>query len=505
MPDFRRARVAFVVAAILVFSGAAGLALAGSGWGGSPRWFGPDTPLGVTRVRPGLSHLASSLGLLCLVLGWLVVGALVRAGRVGVRSVAAVALAGAVPLALGPPLFSSDARSYVAVGELVDSGGDPYTQGWGALGRPDYVGQAANFWKDTPSPYSPGALRLLQAVARLAGGNLDRGAVVLRVLAVAALLVLGVLVVHLSRRIGGSPAAALWLAVANPVVLIGGVSGAHLDVLVAPLALAAAGLLVARRPVLAGVSLGLAAQLKVTALVILAMAVAWAVFRDRTGAARRSAVVAVIAAMASFVLVSLLCGLGWGWLSSLGVPGQANTSATPIDAVADLAYHAGLGSRVGIQSVSGASPGLQAVALAVAAVLCLTVVVALRQLGPIEAAGWAVLVVLLLAGALWSWYLIVPLALIAVTASRRSLSWSWPGLVVVGSALFFGARPGGSPSPAVLRGTADLEFLLAYGLGGALIVVGFVRDRDRARPARPDSVSASPTGSGGGAATGAGP
>ncbi len=464
-------------AIVLGLVGSALLVLAGSGWGGPRGWFGADTPLGATNVRPRLSHVTSVVGLGLVVLAWLGAGALVRAGRVGTRAVVAVATATALPLLAGPPLFSADARYYVAVGELVDTGGHPYTQGWSATGRPDYIGRASSFWSTKPCPYSPGAVRLLQGVAHVTGGDLDRGALVLRVLATAGVVTTGVLLVAVTRRTGGTPAAALWLGVGNPVVLLSGVSGAHLDAIVAPLALGAAACVLVRRPLLAGLLTGLAAQLKVTAFVLLAVVVAWAFLRDRSRTAARVAALASAATAVTFVAVSEACRLGWGWVHALSIPATANTSATPVAAAAELAHRAGLVGQVGTQSVPGPSGALQAVAMTVAAATCLTIVAVGRRVAVVEAAGWATLVVVLAAGAMWSWYLLVPLALIAVAPLRRGSWWTSAGLVVLSLVTLASARPGGGPSASALNARADLAFLLGYAAAVVLVLVGAVRGR----------------------------
>lgn len=461
-----------VVALVAVSAvGAVLLGAAGSGWGGTASWFGPDALLGSTRISALLSHVVSIGGACLVVIAWLGTGLLVRRGRAGLRAVVGVAGAASAPLLVAPPLFSTDARTYVAIGELLDRGGDPYTQGWAASGRLDYIGQVSPFWSKTPSPYSPLALRLLQLVAHLTGGDLQVGALLFRALAVVGVLVIGALIVRVAGEVGISRAGALWLGVANPVVLFGAVSGAHLDALVAPLLLAAVVSVGAGRGLMAGVLLGLATQLKVTSVVVLAVVVARAVFRERSWGQLRTAGGTAIAAVVTFVAVSLACRLGWGWVAALGVPGRANSSATPIDAIADLAYRAGFGGRVGTARISGAPPWLETVALAVAAVLCLAVVMR-RGVSRVEAAGWSLVAISLLSSAFWSWYLVTPLALVAVAAPRRRLGWSQVGLVLLGLVSLLSARPGGGAEIALQNRRGDVAFLVAYGIAAGLVVAG---------------------------------
>jgi len=472
-----------LVAALAVLSavGTTAVVLAGSGWGGSPSWFGSDTPLGVSRVAPRTSHLVSLGGLALVVAGWLGTGLLLRFGATA-RQVLAVATAAALPLLVGPPLFSSDALTYVAIGEVLQGGGDPYRDGWGVTGRTDYVGRIPQFWRDTPSPYSPLSLRALQLVARATGGDLDRGVLILRVLAVVAVGATAVLLARAARRAAVPRAPAMWLAVANPVVLFGGVSGAHLDVLLAPLLLGALMSLAARRPVVAGLLLGLAAQVKITALVAVAVVLAWAVLRHRRGPRAREGVAAAAVAAAVFGGLGVVCRLGWGWASTLGVPGTANDSQTPIDAVSDLAFRAGLVHHSGSVSFSGASRKVELVALVLAALGCLAVVL-VRQLPRTEAAGWALVVVSLLSGAFWFWYVLPALALVAASPPRRGEVWRRVGLALVGLAGLVGLRPGGAPARSLQGVMGDVTFLAAFAVAVAVVVVGFVRGRREDRAA----------------------
>lgn len=461
--------------------GAALLAAAGAGWGGSPQCFGPDTVLGPTRIPVAVSHLVTLAGLALVLIAWVGTGALVATGRVSARGVGLLAGATSIPLVLGPPLFSSDALTYVAVGDLVDRGGNAYADGWGATGRTDYVGRIPDFWRSTPSPYSPLFLRLLQAVARLTGGNLDAGALVLRLVAVVAVALTAILVVRSARRAGRSSAGALWLGIANPVVLLGGVSGAHLDALVAPLLVVAFLLLADARALPAGVALGLAGQVKVTAFVAVAVVAAWAVLRER-GPARRAGLVAVAVAVVVFVALSEICSLGWGWTTTLGIPGTSNNSQTAIDAISDLGYRVGLIGHSGPVPLSGATRPTELVALALAAIGCLVLVTA-RQLDSAEAAGWALVLVSMLSGAVWFWYLVPAVALIAGAPDRPGRIWRWSGLAALGALLLVGLTPSGAPAASLQTVVGDGAYLSGYVVVVALLAYGFIRGR-AIRPAR---------------------
>src|SRR3954469_17552936 len=98
----------------------AGVTLAppGSGWWGGPvararSWFGGETPLGVTAIAGPVSKLLALAALVTLAGSWLVVGLQVRARAVTTRRLLLLAVAVGVPLAVGPPLGSGDAMTYV--------------------------------------------------------------------------------------------------------------------------------------------------------------------------------------------------------------------------------------------------------------------------------------------------------------------------------------------------------------------------------------------------------
>lgn len=481
-----RPRTAAAATVALSGLGGAALALAGSGWGSSrPSWLGAsDTPLGVTRVGPGLSHAVTVSGLVAVVSAWLAVGLLLAGRRAGARAVLGVLLAGSLPLLAGPPLFSTDARTYVAIGHLVDAGGDPYRQGWGAAALPAYAGRAGATWQHQPSPYSPLALRTLQGVAHLAGGDLDRGALLLRGLVVLALAASAVLLVRLARGTGVPVAGALWLGVANPVVLLGAVSGVHLDALVTPLLLAAVLLLRTGHPVWTGVVVAGAAQLKVTAVVLAAVVAAWAVLRSRTARSTRAAVLVTVSTGAAFAAVSRVCGLGWGWARHLDVPSLAHSAATPVDAVWDLLARAGLVRHVGAEVTSGAPSSVRLAAVVLAGALCVALVVSAPPSDVAATAGWALVTVTLLSGAYWSWYLVPAVALVATARPGPGRDLTHGGMVLLCVAGLLPLAPSVHVQTALSPAFYDVGNLAVDLLALAVVVRGLRAGR-RSTPPRP--------------------
>ncbi|TAL20865.1 MAG: DUF2029 domain-containing protein [Frankiales bacterium] len=294
----------------------------------------------------------------------------------------------AAPLLLAPPMFSRDVYAYVGQAALVVEGVDPYDSGPSALDGPLADG-IDEVWRDTPSPYGPLWLTLASLVVRVTGESLLPALVGMRLLAVLGLVLAG----WALRRLGRDRA--LWLGVANPLVLLHLVAGAHNEALM--LGLMLAGLAVGSLP-LAAVLITAAALVKLPALA----ALGFVVMARPTWASRlRGALVAGLVCGVTAVLLSL--DLGWGWLGTLDT-GRARLSLfspmtglgvlLPGDAL-DAVLLAGLLLAVGV----------------VAALLWRT-----PSLGPVRAAGLALLAVSVLLPVVQPWYVlwgVLPLAAVA--------------------------------------------------------------------------------------------
>jgi len=109
-----------------------------------------------------------------------------------------------LPLLLAPPLFSSDAYSYAAQGQIVHQGFDPYAVGPGLLGG-QFAEQVNPLWLWTPAPYGPLALQIQHAVVDLMGSNPYASAVGMRLPAIAALVVIATLLPRIATALGRDP------------------------------------------------------------------------------------------------------------------------------------------------------------------------------------------------------------------------------------------------------------------------------------------------------------
>ena len=104
--------------------------------------------LGLPARLPTVSLTLAYVGMGMVVLAWLWLGRLAWPGRVRltVRQLTRILVMWAAPLAVAPPLFSTDVYGYLSQSEVVSRGFDPYVYG------------AARRWVST-IPWSPASRR----------------------------------------------------------------------------------------------------------------------------------------------------------------------------------------------------------------------------------------------------------------------------------------------------------------------------------------------------------
>lgn len=396
---------------------------------GSPTILPFDLAPSPYATRSPVTSAICLAGVVLLVGAWLRVVQVVRArsrsaGSTPAGTVLGLAAVWALPFALGPALFSRDVFSYVGQGELVNQGYSPYLTGPRALGVVDPYNLLVDpIWRRTPTPYGPLWIWISSIASRLTGHDPFWAVFVLRLVALAAVVAIGWCLLRLARHHGADPALVLVVGLANPLVMLHLVSGAHNEALVAALMLA--GLLVAVRVptawgLVGGVALcAAAASVKVPALAAVVF-LGWTAAGPDARVGRRLLDVAWCSALAGAVMavIARASGVGWGWVETVRNAGGSKSLLAPVRATGlSLAQVAGdLGMRWPAAAVRGIS---SLAGLAVAGVLCLVVLWRARDRVPVVSLGLALFLVTVLGPALFPWYLIPAVVLLAFT--RRDL------------------------------------------------------------------------------------
>ena len=356
---------------------------------------------GWLHAEPAGRAVAAALcaaGVALLLLGWW------QLRDQSARAVLVAAAAWTGPLLLTVPLFSRDVFAYAGQGHLVDVGVDPYTHGPADAPGP-LSAEVDDVWAHARSPYGPVFLRL--AAWLVPEEHVLISVLLLRLLAVAGLVLVAWAVVRLTDQ----PSRALWLSVANPLVLLHGVGGAHNDLLMAGLLAAGVALAVGagtqRDAALAG-----AATLVVVAGLVKAPGFAGLGFLPFVVASARvrAAAVAALTSAIAVVVLTAGTGLGWGWLHTLGA-GNARRSL--------LSVSTGLGVLLSNVAGDGAVDAAKLAGVVVAAALGLWLLVRLAPEHPRRALGFTLLAGAVLGPVVQPWYLLWALPFLAAVAGPR--------------------------------------------------------------------------------------
>jgi alpha-1,6-mannosyltransferase len=387
-----------------------------------------NSGLGFWRYGHGreLATVFIYLGVVLMAYAWVRLGREVLAERVGGRGVLTTAAVWTAPMLVGPPLFTRDVFSYLAQGALPLAGFDPY--GVGPEAMPGvFTANVHYFWQDTPAPYGPLFILLAKSVAWLVGTNIIAGVLLMRLTLAIGLVLLVVALPELTRRLGGSVPVALWIAVANPLMVIHMVGGGHNDLLVMGL-LAVGSLVMLRGRHVGGIALATAAMaVKASAGVALPFLVlVWAAHLRGSRAARitKAGAAGVGVFTAVFVVITLAAQVNLGWLPALSAPSMiVNWMSIPtgvgefVHWLLEIPFDLPKQPFVNVARIIGA-----AVLLWIAVRQWLSA----RDGGPdaVRRAGIVLLAVAVLSPATLPWYVSWGMALLAAAPwSRRGLTW----------------------------------------------------------------------------------
>ena len=402
----------------LVGSSLMALGALGVGWlPGSSTLLDWDVVSALRTTTAGelLSRVAVLTGVALLLQAWLVLGHDVLEGlERSERRLATILGVWTLPLLLTPPLFSRDAYSYFAQGQLVLAGQDPYTTGVSEL--PGWFLTGADpLWAESPAPYGPAFLLLQGGVAAVSGPHAFLGAVLFRLIALVGVILMLAYVPRLATAHGLEPAKALWLTVLSPLVLMHFVAGAHNDALMVGLMVAGLALAVERHPVAGVVLIALAGAVKPIALVVLPFAgLVWAGTRSDWVTRIWAWVRCTLIVLVVFVVLSWLAGVGLGWIASLSTPGTVRTWLSPPTVVGMLV--GGVLDWLGVtDSADGAVTFFRTVAMLIGAVIGLFLVLRPEGRSAVRGAGLGILAIVLLGPVVQPWYVLWALPLLAVT------------------------------------------------------------------------------------------
>jgi alpha-1,6-mannosyltransferase len=381
---------------------------------------------------PSASHAASTValyaGMLLLAVAWLGLGRTMRAQALSLPRLYLIAAAWALPLALGPALYSKDVYSYLALGTLVHLGYNPYHDVpslLAGLGHGHVLATVSPFWRHTTAPYGPLFLGLSGLIVSVTGSHLIAGVLLIRLAEIAGLALAAAFLPRLARALGSDPARAVWLALLSPLTLLELVAAGHNDALMIGLLIAGVTLSLEGRPLVGIVLCLAAATIKIPAAAgAVFIALAWVRTIDVGPGRWRFLAQATVLALATIAALSALSGLGASWLSTsvFSTPAKVHLAITPATALgwtaASLLHDVGIG--VGTRALEDTLAAASTVLVAAGA-LWLLWRVRVRTLVPYLGA------VLLLAAAggpaAWPWYLTWGLVLLAgVPGVQRSLA-----------------------------------------------------------------------------------
>ena len=184
-------------------------------------WTDTTPTSGTVSMNQVLARLVGALGVVVLSGSWLAT----RGWRT--PQLWRVLAVWALPLMVCPPVMSSDGWAYAAQGYLLANGFNPYEVPQGRAG--DLGALVDSHWRGSTAVYPPGSLWGQAGAVALSGGRPLATIITLRMVAVAALILLGMAVTRVARLAGVDEHRAFWVAVVNPLTVLQVVGGVHND------------------------------------------------------------------------------------------------------------------------------------------------------------------------------------------------------------------------------------------------------------------------------------
>ena len=339
-----------------------------------------------------------------------------RRRGVPVRTMMGVFALWSLPVLVIAPLFSRDAYSYAAQGEMVSHHMNPYLYGPFELGNNAYTAPVDPLWGNAPAPYGPLFLQIDGFFARITFHNELATIVLLRLLALAGVLLIAACVPRLARLYHRDGAELFTLMVLNPVTLFHLIGGAHNDALMLGLLVAGVTMAKEKRPIIGILLCALATAIKAPAAFgILYIGWNWLgsgiPVRERV----RPVVTAGLIGLGVLGVFSFVSGLGWGWVTILGTPGVVRSWASPTTGIAFVVT--GIAHLVHVDvGVGGVLSVCRFLGLVGAGVSAVWLLLNSDRIGTLKALGITLLLFVLLGPVVQPWYLSWGLILLAPVA-----------------------------------------------------------------------------------------
>jgi len=370
-------------------------------------WLGLLHSSGSSRIDTA-AGVVTLVGITTLSLLWIAAVCTLRSPHHPESRAWTIGAAWALPFVIGPPLMDTHVYLDVARGLLQRAGHDPYSGSINQLGGAPIVSSIDPSLRGETSGAGPLAT-MIQHLSVAASGGHPLGAVILfRAAAVVAVIALGRSAVDLA---GTRRTEVLVLTVLNPLVLLYGISAAHMDVIVAALLVAALVAVNQRRWIRGIVLAALAGSMLPVALIAIPVIVAVHVCGRRGGSGWLVAGRDLGEAAAVIVLISLVVDNGFGWISTASDQFPDYTPFAPANVVGKM-----LRPFVPGASFDDLAAGGRLTAIIAIACIVVYLLVSARYRPVDLTVGYALLAMALLAPDVHPWFFIWPVACLAPSA-----------------------------------------------------------------------------------------
>lgn len=372
---------------------------------------------------PWVISLVFAVGMGLLTAAWIgMVSSLDRLAASEMRARFVVVIVGTIwtlPILIGPPLLSNDVFSYAAQGELANRGFDPTTVAPIALGSGPFLRAVDPIWRSTSAPYGPAWIRVSEWVANASGDDPRLAVWLFRLVAIIGVGLAAVGVAQMATRYGRSAATAMAFGIANPLVIVHLVGGAHNDAVMAGLLVLGISAAVRHSRWVAITLVALAALVKLPAALGL-LFIGWHFAGSSAGLGRRTAGLGTVLAGAGAIALGTSVGfnVGLGWLGALrGTGGIQDTFS--ITTIVGLVAAGAISLVPGVGTAHGLVEVVRIVGLLGAGSTAAILVLRSGRTGIARASGLSILVLVLLGPVVWPWYFPAAFALLAASGLGR--------------------------------------------------------------------------------------